>query len=107
MMMASKLKLIKLLLLLLLPTVFSVEAVVTGCHSQLVGLSAQTLLAVAPLYSTLTPRLDQMLGYFRPGCPGGPLSAPQVPWKAVRAAEDHLPGVVPGPPQHQRLRPAL
>ena len=48
-----------------------------------------------------------MLGYFRPGGPAGPLSARQVPWEAERAGEDHLPGVVPGPPQHQRLRPAL
>ena len=70
MMMASKLKLIKLLLLLLLPTVFSVEAVVTGCHSQLVGLSAPTLLAVAlpPLYNSYS-QAGQNAGLFSPWRP--------------------------------------
>ena len=37
MMMASKLKLIKLLLLLVVPTVFSVDAVVTGSQPALLG----------------------------------------------------------------------
>merc|ERR1719400_2648811 len=60
-MMESKLKLIKLLLLLLVPTVFSVEAVVTGCHSQLLGWTkCWVIFALAALLDLALPaRLHQ------------------------------------------------
>ena len=74
-MMASKLKLIKLLLLLVVPTVFSVDAVMTGCQSQLLGLSAPLSLS----YSVSTPRLDEVLDCLLPGGPAGPGSPPLAP----------------------------
>ena len=98
-------KLIKLVLLLMLPTVFSVDAVMTGSHSQLLGLSAPTVLTVS--YFSYYSRLDEMLGSFLPGRPPGLGSPGQVPRQDQRSGEDLLPGVVPGAPHHQWVRPPV